>query len=66
MRTLALVTLMLTATGCAPVASPDAFCARIADALTRHAAALAADGGAASITTGREVIALTDAACAAN
>ncbi|WP_102226906.1 hypothetical protein [Acidimangrovimonas sediminis] len=57
--------LTLIATGCAPaVATNDsALCAGLEPLATRHAAALAEDGGPKSLATGRQLIAGLDAGC---
>ena len=63
-------TLLLSATGCGLVAgagedkSLQATCERTAAARTAHASALADDGGTKSALTGRNLIAVLDAACA--
>ena len=64
MRTWAMVTLAMIASGCASAASDSAVCEVTDRPATVHAAALAEDGGPASITTGRRLIATLDAACA--
>ena len=67
MRIPVLAMLTLIASGCAsdPGAGPDA--TAICDGTERlrgnHAAALAEDGGARSVTTGRRLIATLDAGC---
>lgn len=56
--------LTLPVIGCASVASTDAICAGTKAARTEHAAALADDGGDASLVTGARLIMLLDAGCA--
>lgn len=68
MRMLVALTLPMIVSGCfgagtAPVESPP-LCAGTADLRTRHAAALAEDGGPDSLSTGRALIATLDAGCA--
>lgn len=57
--------LALIASGCAPVAkaSNSALCDKLGPLATRHAAALAEDGGPRSLRTGRQLIAGFDAGC---
>lgn len=50
-------------TGCVSVASDSAICDATASAVTEHAAALAEDGGTASLQTGDRLIRMIDAAC---
>ena len=67
MRWMLLPALMLTliASGCAPGVKPSdsALCAGLAPYATRHAAALAEDGGPKSLATGRQLIMGFDAGC---
>lgn len=66
MRMLVLGMLGMILTGCSaalPVESPP-LCEGTADLRTQHAAALAEDGGPASRSTGRALIATMDAGCA--
>ena len=46
-----------------PGARPDAVCAGLAPLVTRHAAALAVDGGPASLVTGDTLVRGFDAGC---
>lgn len=67
MRILGALSLPMILSGCfgagiQAVESPP-LCAGTADLRTRHAAALAEDGGAASLSTGRALIATLDAGC---
>ena len=55
--------LTLLAAGCGSVGSDAAICAGSEAALAAHAAALAADGGDRSVTTGAYLIKLIDAGC---
>lgn len=55
--------LALSATGCATVASVDALCDATARPVTEHAAALAEDGGPASLRTGDRLIRMLDKGC---
>lgn len=68
MRMLALGMLGMILTGCFGAGTPPAesppLCEGTADLRTRHAAALAEDGGPASRSTGRALIATMDAGCA--
>ena len=59
------LTLMLFASGCASAVSDSAICDAISAPLTDHAAALAADGGPMSLTTGDRLVRMLDAGCAA-
>lgn len=49
--------------GCLNGASPNAICDGTAQARTKHAAALAVDGGPLSLVTGARLIKLMDAGC---
>ena len=62
MPRLAILTLMLLASGCVS-ASPDALCEGSRAALARHAAALAETPDDAVAITGADLVALIDAAC---
>lgn len=64
MRTLAVVILTMTLSGCATGAVNEAaICDGTAATRTAHAAALVVDAGAQSRATGRALIARLDAAC---
>jgi len=56
-------TLMLLASGCTIAVSNSALCDGTAAARTEHAAALAVDGGDASVVTGARLIMMLDAGC---
>lgn len=60
---LLVMTLPLLAAGCERGASDRAICDGTAAARTAHAAALAKDGGDASVVTGARLIQLIDAGC---
>lgn len=60
---LGILSTTLLAAGCVSVASKPAICDGTAAARTKHAAALAKDGGDASIVTGAKLIMMLDAAC---
>lgn len=55
--------LTLTVTGCATAPVDSVICDRTAKPVADHAAALAEDGGAKSVSTGRVLIATLDAGC---
>ena len=55
--------LMLPVAGCMNAANPVAVCDATAADTTAHAAALAQDGGSASVVTGQRLIVRLDAAC---
>ena len=57
------MTLTLLVAGCGNVGSDAAVCTGTEAARTAHAAALAADGGDRSVTTGAYLIRLIDAGC---
>jgi hypothetical protein len=63
LKTISAVILLSFVTGCVSVASKPAICDGTASARTKHAAALAKDGGDASIVTGAKLIMMLDAAC---
>ena len=63
LTTLLGMTLMLLGAGCVSAVSERALCDGTAQARTEHAAALAADGGDLSVTTGARLIKLLDAGC---
>ena len=63
-RLAAWLTLTLPASGCGIAVSADAICAGTEAARAEHAAALADDGGDASVVTGARLIMLLDAGCA--
>lgn len=54
---------LLFVTACVSVGSGDAICDGTAQATSRHAAALAVDGGPMSLATGDRLITLLDAGC---
>lgn len=67
MRALAVATLTMIVSGCfgggdVRVDEPT-LCVETAEETTRHAAALAEDGGPMSVSTGRDLIAQLDAGC---
>lgn len=65
MRKLILAMILpLPVAGCVSVVSEAALCDGTATARTEHAAALAADGGDLSVTTGARLIKMMDAGCA--
>jgi hypothetical protein len=49
--------------GCGIAENSNAICDGTASARTKHAAALARDGGDASVVTGAQLIMMIDAAC---
>jgi hypothetical protein len=55
--------LMLPVSGCVSAVSGTGVCEATAPATTAHAAALASDGGPASLVTGQRLIVRLDAAC---
>jgi hypothetical protein len=57
------MTLLFFVTGCGIAADSNAICDGTASARTKHAAALAKDGGDASVITGARLIMMMDAAC---
>lgn len=63
MKYLLMMTLPFCAIGCSTVASTSAVCDGTAASRTAHAAALAEDGGVASVVTGARLIRQLDAAC---
>ena len=63
MRHLLKLTPLLLAAGCVSVANQAAICDGTSAARTAHAAALAQDGGDASVVTGARLIRLLDAGC---
>lgn len=54
---------LFCATGCVSAVSERALCDGTAQARSEHAAALAADGGDLSVTTGARLIKMMDAGC---
>lgn len=54
---------VMLVSGCASGVNNDAICAGSARLRTDHAAALATDGGDASVVTGARLIQAIDAAC---
>lgn len=63
MRRLWIMALTLPVVGCVSVANQAAICDGTSAARTAHAAALAQDGGDASVVTGARLIRLLDAGC---
>jgi uncharacterized protein YceK len=63
LRAILVMTLLYFVSGCASVVSSNAICDGTAAARTKHAAALANDGGDASVVTGARLIAMIDGAC---
>ena len=63
LRAILVMTLLFFVSGCASVANNNAMCDGTAEARTKHAAALADDGGDASVVTGARLIAMIDGAC---
>ena len=63
MKLLLVTTLAFCATGCANGVSNKAICDGTKASRTAHAAALAEDGGDASVVTGAHLISQIDAAC---
>jgi hypothetical protein len=57
------VILLSFVTGCVSVANKPAICDGTSSIRTKHAAALAEDGGDASVVTGAKLIMMIDAAC---
>ena len=60
---LGILSTTLLAAGCVSVASGPAICDGTSAARTKHAAALAEDGGDKSIATGATLIMMLDAGC---
>lgn len=63
MKYLLMMILPFFVIGCANAASQTAICDATAASRTSHAAALAKDGGNASVVTGAQLIRQLDAAC---
>jgi uncharacterized protein YceK len=63
LKTLSKMTLLCFVSGCSSVVSSNAICDGTAAARTKHAAALAEDGGDASVVTGATLVMMIDAAC---
>ena len=62
-RLLLAMTLLSCVTGCVSAVNSSAICDGTASARTKHAAALAEDGGNSSIVTGATLIRMLDAGC---
>lgn len=58
-----MMTLLFCVSGCVSVANSNALCDGTFSVRTKHAAALAEDGGDASVVTGAHLIMMIDAAC---
>ena len=58
-----MMTLLFFVSGCASAVNNNALCDGTAAARTKHAAALAEDGGNASVVTGATLVMMIDAAC---
>jgi hypothetical protein len=58
-----ITTALIAVSGCGSVVSDSAGCARTAQTITDHAAALAEDGGDRSVVTGAFLIKQLDAWC---
>ena len=63
LKTLSVMTLLFFVSGCASAVNNSAICDGTAAARTKHAAALAEDGGNASVVTGATLVMMIDAAC---
>lgn len=63
LKAILVMTLLCFVSGCASVANNNAMCDGTAEARTKHAAALADDGGDASVVTGALLINMIDGAC---
>jgi hypothetical protein len=63
LKTISLMILLFCVSGCGIAANSNALCDGTASARTKHAAALAVDGGDSSIKTGAQLIMMIDAAC---
>ena len=63
LKPLLAATLLSFVTGCVSVASGPAICDGTSAARTKHAAALAEDGGDKSVATGATLIMMLDAGC---
>ena len=63
LKTLSVMTLLCFVSGCASAVNNSAICDGTAAARTKHAAALAEDGGNASVVTGATLVMMIDAAC---
>ena len=63
LKNLLAMTLLCFVSGCASAVNNSAICDGTAAARTKHAAALANDGGDASVVTGARLIAMIDGAC---
>jgi hypothetical protein len=57
------MTLMFFVHGCVSAVNNNAMCDGTAEARTKHAAALADDGGDTSVVTGARLIAVIDTVC---
>jgi hypothetical protein len=63
LRAILATTLLCFVSGCASAVNNNALCDGTAAARTKHAAALAEDGGDASVVTGATLVMMIDAAC---
>jgi len=63
LRAISVMTLLCFVSGCASAVNNSAICDGTAAARTKHAAALAEDGGDASVVTGATLVMMIDAAC---
>jgi hypothetical protein len=63
LKTISVMTLLCFVTGCGSAVNNSALCDGTSSARTSHAAALAKDGGDASVITGARLIMMIDAAC---
>ena len=63
LRAISVMTLLFFVSGCASAVNNNAICDGTAAARTKHAAALAEDGGDASVVTGATLVMMIDAAC---
>lgn len=57
------MTLLCFVTGCTSAVNSNAICDGTASARTKHAAALAKDGGNESVVTGAKLILMIDISC---
>jgi hypothetical protein len=63
LRLLLAMTLLSCVSGCVSAVNSNAICDGTFSARAKHAAALAIDGGDASVVTGANLIMMIDAAC---
>jgi hypothetical protein len=63
LKTILVMTLLSCVSGCVSAVNSNAICDGTSSARTKHAAALARDGGDASVVTGANLIMMIDAAC---